>query len=169
MAGIKTLADGRKRLVILTAEPSWTAPVLASLTAGIYASPHVAKSGTRLSATASDTVQDPAYDAIANAAVPTLENYEGTIVPFAYFDDATGAYDAAASTVFEALLTTGTRLWLAERTGPIASTAFAAGDLVDIYEVVTDAYQESDGSGYIKYNVPLYVHKAARRLTVAAS
>lgn len=161
MAAVKTLADGREKWTVLTTKPAApTALKLADLTAGIDASCQIAKNGSRISATASDTVSDPALCSDTNAQAFGASNYEGSIAPFRLLDPVTGAYATADNTVMEAVALKGTTLWIAVREGPKATTAWAVGDDYELYEVLTDNPQRPSEAGtYIKRNVPLAVQQ----------
>lgn len=165
----KTLADARTRLAILTTKPAdLSAPTVTELTAGIDASCKILKSDYRLSAVASDTVDDTELCVEGNAVTYGASNYEGSITPFRYLDP-NGAPDATEDAVFEAVRTKGTELWLVEREGPRYDDAWATGDEVEVYHVVTDNPQKpSERSGYIKRVVPLGVQHAVLDAVVAA-
>lgn len=152
----KTLADARTRLTILTTKPANPRSILLSeLTAGINASCKILKSDYRLSPTASDTVADADLCAEGNAVTFGASNYEGSISPFIYLDD-TGKSDIAEDVVYQALREKGTRVWLVEREGPRYDQAWAATDVVDVYEAITDNPQKpGDRAGYIKRIIPL--------------
>src|SRR3954466_1825972 len=133
----KTLADGRTRLVALTTKPANpSAPTVTELTAGVDLSCKVLKSDYRLSPVASDTVADSELCSEGNAVVYGASNYEGTVTPFRY-PDPDGQPDATEDEPYETLRTKGTYLWLVEREGPHYDEPFAAGDEVEVYEVVT--------------------------------
>lgn len=163
----KTLADARTRLAVLTTKPvSLTAPTAAELNAGIDASCRILKSDYRLSPTSSDTVADTELCTDGNAVTFGSSNYEGSVTPFWYLD-AAGKSAVAEDMVYQALKTKGTALWFVEREGPKYSVAFAAGDVVEIYTVITDHPQKpSDRAGYIKRVVPLGVQSANLNVVV---
>ena len=160
--GVRTLADGRTKLILLTAKPANPEAVtLAEAEAGIDASCQVAKSGTRISATASDTISDPPLCSDTNAQAFGAANYEGTLAPFWYLDPVTGAYDEADNEVYEATRNKGTTLWALLREGPRAAQELAVGDPYDLYEIVTDNPQRPSETGsYIKRNIPVAVQAA---------
>jgi hypothetical protein len=165
----KTLADGRTKLVALSTKPANpTAPTVTELTSGTDLSCQVLKSDYRLSAVASDTVSDTELCAEGNAVTYGASNYEGTVTPFWYLDDQ-GQPDATENDPWDLLREKGTNLWLVEREGPKYDVPFAAGDEVEVYEVVTDNPQKpSDRTGYIKRTVPLGVQRAWLDAIVAA-
>ena len=157
----KTLADARTRLTILTTKPANPRSIpLSKLTAGIDASCKILKSDYRLSPTASDTVTDTELCAEGNAVTYGASNYEGSISPFIYLDD-TGKSDIDEDVVYQALREKGTRVWLVEREGPRYDKAWAATDVVDVYEAITDNPQKpGDRAGYIKRIIPLGIQNA---------
>ena len=162
MAGVKTLADGRTKLAILTTKPANpAAPTLTELNAGISAAGLVAKNGTRVTASNSDTVNDPELSSNTNAPTWAASNFEGSIAPFWLLDATTGAYSAGDNAVYEALTPKGTTVFLAFREGPLESAAWAAGDKVDLFEVTTDNPQRPTETGaWIKRIIPLGVQNA---------
>lgn len=164
----KTLADARTRLAILTVKPvNLTSPTATELNAGIDASCRILKSDYRLSPTASDTVADTELCTDGNAVTFGSSNYEGSVTPFWYLT-AAGVTAVAEDMVYQALKVKGTNLWFVEREGPKYSQAFAAGDVVEVYEVITDHPQKpSDRAGYIKRVVPLGVQRANLNVVVA--
>ena len=166
----KTLADARTRLTILTTKPANPRSILLTeLAAGIEASCKILKSDYRLSPTASDTVADADLCAEGNAVTFGASNYEGSISPFIYLDD-TGKSDIGEDVVYQALREKGTRVWLAEREGPRYDQAWAATDVVDVYEAITDNPQKpGDRGGYIKRVVPLGVQDAWLNLQIAGT
>lgn len=165
----KTLADARTRLAILTTKPAnILAPTLTELNAGIDASCRVLKSDYRLSPTASDTVADSELCSEGNAVTFGASNYEGSVTPFWYLDE-DGKSDTTDDIVYQALKEKGTELWFVEREGPRYDEDWAAGDAVEVYEVVTDNPQKpTDRAGYIKRVVPLGVQRAELSAVVAA-
>lgn len=167
---VKTLADARQKLTILTTPPAdINAITLTELTAGIDASCKVAKNGTRFSATASNTVSDPAYCDEVEVQEFGASNYEASIAPYWYLDEVTGQYTALDNEVFEAAREKGTRLTYVHREGPKYTEAWAADDVYDAYEAVSDNPQRPTESGAnVKRQIPLAVHKAAIHKTVVA-
>jgi hypothetical protein len=165
-----TLADARTRLAILTTKPAdLAAPTVTELNAGIDASCRILKSDYRLSPTASDTVGDAELCAEGNAVTFGASNYEGSVTPFWYLDE-DGKSDVTDDVVYQALKEKGTELWFVEREGPRYDAAWAAGDVVEVYEVITDNPQKpSDRAGYIKRVVPLGVQNAELSGVVAAT
>jgi hypothetical protein len=171
MASIKTLADARTRLTILTTPPADLAAITAAeLSAGIEASCKVAKNGTRFSPTASDTMSDPAFCDEGNAQTLGPSNYEASLAPFLYLDDTTGAYVALDNAVYEAAGVKGAELVYVLRRGPKYDEPWAAGDRYKAYVAVSDNPQEpTETGGYIKENIPLLVQRAELEGVVAAA
>lgn len=157
----KTLADGRIKLVALTEAPAnLLAPTATELAAGVDVSCRILKSDFRLSPTASDTVPDQELCQEGNAVTYGASNYEGSVTPFRYLDEA-GKADATNDIAWDTFKEKGTELWLYKRVGPKYDVAFATGDEVDGYHVITDNPQDpSDLTGYIKKVVPLGVQDA---------
>ena len=170
MAGVKTLADKRYKVTLLSTEPTdLRAITTTELQAGIDASCLLAANGTRLSATGSDSINDPAVCEESTASVPGGSNFEATFAPFWYLDPATGQYAEADNPAFEIMREKGSAFWAVTRRGPEASVDWAAGDTYSVFEVTTDNPQEqADSSGWIKYNVPAEVQRAELFQTVAA-
>lgn len=161
----RTLADGRIRLDALTTAPAALATyasgaleiTLDELAAGDRLSTRIMKSDYRLSATASDPVNETELSAEGNAVVYGASNYEGSVTPFRYLTSA-GVADPLNDIAMDLLREKGTELWLPERTGPKEAQAWAAGDGGDLYQVITDNPQSpSTAGGFIKRVVPLGV------------
>lgn len=157
----KTLADGRIKLTILTVQPANLSAISATiLNAGIDASCKILKSDYRLSATASDTIDETELCNDSNAVNYGRSNYEGSVTPFWYLDE-DGKPEALENVVYEALREKGSRVWLVEREGPEYDTPWATGDEYEVFEVVTDTPQKpSDRTGYSKRVIPLGVQRA---------
>lgn len=169
MAGVKTLADKRIKISVMTVPPAdMNALKVAELTAGINAASMNAASSYRFSPSASDTINDPAVDEESTASVPGGSNYEGTLAPFWYLD-ATGGYVAADNAMFEAVKEKGSEVWVAEREGKPESDPWAAGDVYCVYHFITDNPQKpTDRGGWVKRIVPGLVQDAALYKTVVA-
>lgn len=166
---MKTLAEGRIKLSVLTTKPANPkAPTVTELQKGVDVSCQVLRSDYKLGAVASDTINEPALCSKGNATAFGAANYEGSVTIFLLKDEA-GKTSAEESTAWEALKTKGTTLWMVEREGPEYETEYAAGDIVDVYEVITDNPQKpQDRTGYIKRTIPLGVQNAWEDATVGA-
>ena len=156
----KTIADERIKLVALTTAPaSLSAPKLTEVNAAgaIDLSCRVMMSDFKLTATASDTVNEPALCEGGNSGAPGKSNYEGSLTPFRFLDT-DGSADPTNDVAYDALKEKGTELWLVKRIGPKFDVAFAVGDEVEVFHVFTDNPQDpSEFTGYIKKVVPLFV------------
>lgn len=168
----KTLADGRIKLVLLSAKPAnMKAPTLAELAAGKDISCRITKADYRLSATGSETVDGTALCDEAAVNVFGASNFEGTLAPFRYYNPAKkGQADPDGDFAFQALKEKGATIWLVERnTGKKHEEEFEAGDEVSVYEAVPDNWQKpSDSGGFQRRIVPLSITKAELNGTVAA-
>lgn len=161
MAGVKTLADQNIKIAMLTSVPADLSAIpLATLTAAEDVSCLLATSNTRFSATASETIADPAVCESANTQVFGASNYEASAAPFWYLD-AAGKYLAADNVAYEALRDKGSRVAFVLREGPKFDTAWASGDQYEAYEVISDNPQRpTDSGGWVKRIVPLAVQRA---------
>ena len=159
MAAVRTPADGREKWLLFTTKPTLTGstPSLANLTGGIDISCLIAKSGSRISPTGSETIDDSATCDTTNRRAFGRSNYEGSLAPYVLFDVDTGVYDLSANVAFEALREKGTVAWVLYRDGRESADALTVGDLTSFYEIVTDDPQNSDGAGYVKRIIPLGV------------
>lgn len=168
--GKLSLADGNIRLVALTVKPAnMAAPTKAELDAGILLHDRILKSDYKLGATGADEVDEAPLSSTSNGKAFGATNYEGSITPFRYLQ-ADGSPDPAADVVFAAVKTKGTTLYLVEREGPSADTAFAAGDEVSVYEVVTGPARKPDNrTGYQKRVVQLGVLTAYEHVKATGS
>lgn len=161
-----SLADGRIKLSIMSVKPADPYhPTQEELEAGIDAAMRVLSSDFKLGATASDTVNEKPVGAEGNVSVLTTSNYEATLTAFRYFDGQgkaeTGAAGEIGDAVFQALKVKGSRVWIAKRfTSKKSTAAWATGDEVEVYEIVTDNATDAEATGYIKKRVPVSVEDA---------
>jgi hypothetical protein len=130
------------------------APKISDLTAvGVKAlSPYVVTT-TSINPTASDTVSEKGITDTSNAVVPTIGNFEGSLVLFRdYTAGAPSANDPM--TTFTGVGVVG---WIVRRLGKPAATALAIGDKVDLFLVMSDNPQQTGGAGdgYLKLTCPL--------------
>lgn len=129
-------------------------PTLAELNAAnnVNLSPYVVTTST-MNATASDTVNERSIAETANVVVPTVANYEGTLVLFRDFSDGAPTDDDP----FALFSRAGIPGYLVRRLGKASTAAYAAGDVVDVFRVRTDSPQASGGAGdgYLKVTVPM--------------
>ena len=111
-------------------------------------------STTSIGPTASDTVNERSITDVSNVVVPTVGNYEGTLVLFR--DYTTGA-PTASDPLTTIAGTAGVTGWIVRRVGKASTAAATTGDKVDVFKFTTDNPQVSGGSGdgYIKATIPL--------------
>ena len=154
----KTIADERIRLVLLADAPADPKAItIAELADAVELTYRVLASDFRLSATASDTVSEPALGEGGNSSAPGKSNYEGTLTPFRYLTTA-GLSDVTNDVAYTALKEKGTELHLVKRIGPLADAAWAVAQPYEYFHAVTDNPQDpSERSGYVKKVVPLMV------------
>ena len=171
MAGVKTLADQNIKIAMLTSVPTDLSAIpLATLTAAKDVSCLLAASGTRFSATASETIADPATCESANTHVFGASNYEASASPFWYLDATTGKYAAADNAAYEALRQKGSRVVFVLREGPRYDVAWATGDTYEAFEVITDNPQRpTEAGGWVKRNIPMATQRAELHGVVAAT
>lgn len=129
-------------------------PKVTELTAGTVKalSPYVVTT-TNINPTASDTVSEKGITDTTNAVAITIGNFDGSLVLFR-------DYTSGAPTANDPMATfTGSGVvgWIVRRLGLPASTAWATGQKVDVFLVMTDNPQQSggQGDGYLKLTVPL--------------
>lgn len=162
---VRSLASGHTKYAVLTALPADpTKATLTELQAGIDAACRITSDST-LGATDDNTVNDPALCDTVSADVPTTSKYDGTWNIFRYFDATTknpetGVAGDIGDGLFAAMKELGTTLYIAKRqTGKLSTDAWTADDPYELYEVMTGTPQDSDGEGYIKKSVKLYVQR----------
>lgn len=159
----KSLADGRIKVVALVKKPvNPYAPTITELTAGIDMSCRILSSDYALGPTTSDRVAEKELCKEGNANAIGASNYAGSFTPFRYFDETTNQAHKTEDEVYQLLRHKGTTLFVYERqTSKKSTAAWAVGDEIDGYEVVTDNPQKpSDMGGYIKRVVPVEVQDA---------
>lgn len=171
----KSLADGRRKLTLLTTKPANPAkPTAAELNGpgAIDASCSILSSDFTWSATDSDKVAEKELCKKSNANSLGASNFQAGITPFRYRDEATGASAPdEGDDVFQATKVKGTELWGYLRNGPDDATEpWAADDEIALgMHVITDEPQApSDLGGYFKYRVPMEPQDGWPFITVAA-
>lgn len=170
----RVFAEQNRKLTVLTAPPteSLDALTVATLEAGMDASCRVTQADTRLRATASETLNQPAVCEPASASVPARSNFEGTMGVFRYFDESNpGAADPEGDILFQAVKVKGTPIYVVERlSGKKWNEPWEAGDEYSVFAVTTDNWQrqEDPHAGYIHVLVPLTVQDAELNGVVAA-
>ena len=161
MAGeVRTLADGNLKIALLTTKPANPAAItLTELMAGQEAAEHLAKSTTRFSPTASETIADGRVSDKGNPNSLGGSNYEANLGVF-WLLDQDGKYVASANLVYEAVREKGALVWFVLREGPDEAVDWAEGDDYEVYEVISDNPQRpSENTGYVKRIVPLQVQR----------
>lgn len=111
-------------------------------------------STTNVGPTASDTVSEKSITDTANVVVPTVGNYEGTLVLFRDFTTGVPTANDVLTTITKVAGTTG---WIVKRLGYPSTTAAAAAQVVSAYKFTTDVPQVTGGQsdGYLKATIPL--------------
>lgn len=131
---------------------NYLTPTVAEVNAGINISAGIV-TGFTLGATDSDNDNSKTIVDEGNVSTPTFGNYEASL---SFFRDATG--DAATVFTTATALFTGGRVegWLVSRHGYKANTTAATTQLVSIFGVISDFYQdvEGDGGSPIQITVP---------------
>jgi len=130
------------------------APKVSEISAAtaVNLSPYVVTTSS-MNAVASDTVNERSIAETANVVVPTVGNYEGTLTLFRDYADG----EPTDVDPFDLFKSAGIVGYLVRRVGKPSTTAYAAGDIVDIFKVMTDNPQASGGAGdgYLKVTVPM--------------
>lgn len=161
----RSIADARKRLTILDAPPADLPSTGATisdtvLNAGEDASCNVAKSDFRMSATASETINDPRLCDEGNASVLGASNYEASWSVYRYFDE-DGAVDPSEDWLFDLVRIKGTTITAALReNGKLFDQPWVEGDEGELWVLKNDNPQRpTDTGGYQKRTVPFTVER----------
>ena len=157
MAAQRVLADEHTKFTILTTAPADpSAPTVTELNAGIDASCLVFADDFRWTATDSEKVGERRLCEGTAAQSNGISNYDVGFTAWRWFDSTTGAVDATADELFEAVKVKNTTLWgYVRRNGKAHDADWAADDEFALGgEVLTDTPQ-TDGTGFIKYRIPL--------------
>lgn len=168
---VRVLADGKIKFSVLTTAPADpSAPTAAELNAGIDASCLVLLENFSWTAADSDRVNEPALCTTVNAEAPGRGNSNLAMQLWRWYDPETGAVDAAADVLFDAVKLKGTTLYGYTRVGgKDYSEDWAEGDIFDYgAEFLTDAPQLPGLTGLIKVSVPCLAQAAWQYGTVAA-
>lgn len=158
MAAAKSLAEGHRRVAILTTAPSnLSAPTTTELNAGIDGTTKILASDFVFGMVDSDKVAEKSLADVNNINSLGSSNGQAGMTIFRSYDTSTGAPDPTTDALFTATKTKGTTLWMYERlTGKLATAAWASTDQIFGMVVLTDEPQEpSDNGGYIKKRIPL--------------
>ena len=170
--GVRVLADENIKFTILTTAPADpAAPTASELNAGIDASCLVTREGFSWTATDSERINEDALCSGNSSESPGKGNYNLDFTPWRYFDPETGAIDAAADTLFEAVKEKGTELYgYVRRTGKEHSEDWASADEIQLGgSFVVDTPQVPDNTGFIKYRVPAMAQRMHDFIEVAAA
>lgn len=156
MAAVRVLADEHIKFTVLTAEPADpAAPTATELNAGIDASCLVFADDFRWTAADSERVGERALCESTAAESPGISNYDLSFTAWRYFDSVTGAPDATADELFDAVKVKGTELWgYVRRTGKLYSAVWATGDEIQLGGRFTTDTPQTEGTGFIKYRIP---------------
>lgn len=125
----------------------------AVLTSTLNISPFVVTT-TSINPVSSDTVTEKGITDTSNAVVPTIGNFEGTLV---LFRDLTAGAPTANDPLTTIGATAGIVGWIVRRIGFASTTAAAATQKVSVFKFMTDNPQVSggQGDGYLKATIPL--------------
>jgi len=169
MAYAKSLAEGHRKVAILTTSPSNpNAPTAAELIAGIDGTSRIMASDWTFAATDSDKVQEKSLADINNVNALGASNFQAGMTIFRYFDTVTGAPDGTGDALWTATKTKGTTLYIYEReSGLVATAAWASGQIAFGMQTLTDEPQKpTDTGGYIKRRIPMEPQTAYGLVTV---
>jgi hypothetical protein len=170
----RTYADQHRTIYMLTVPPVDLAAItLTEINAGQDVSCRVTQADTRFSATASETLNEPAVCEPASATTLGTSNFEATVSGFRFFDEETpGAADPEGDILFQTLKVKGTPVTFVERiTNKEWDDAWAAGDEYSAFSVEADNWQRPGDlhTGYQKFTVPLPVKDAELNGVIAAA
>lgn len=165
----KTLADGRILLTVLTSKPkNPAAPTLEELNAGKKISCRIMKSDYALGASGNSEITEQEMCKKGEGKAPGPASYEGSLTVFRYLEDS-GKPSVEDDFAWDLLKKLGTELWLVEREGPDEAQPLAKGDIVSVYEVITNTPTKPGDrfAGYIKRTIKLSVTDAHEDVEVA--
>jgi hypothetical protein len=158
MAYARSLADGHRKVAILTTAPANPfAPTVAELNGGIDATARILASDWTFGATDSDKVSEKSLADINNVNALGASNFAAGATIFRYYDTVTGAPDATGDALWTATKSKGTTLYVYEReSGKVATAGWATADIAFGMQILTDEPQKpSDTGGYIKRRIPM--------------
>lgn len=154
----RVLADEHIKLTFLTEKPADVlAPTATELNGGIDASCLVFADDYSWTAADSERVGERAICEGSASESPGIGNYDLSVTAWRWYDPETGAVDAAADELFEALKVKGTQVWAYERrSGQSHTEDWVGGDEIHLGgAVTTDTPQVPENTGFIKYKIPL--------------
>lgn len=165
----RSLADGRTRLIALTAAPADPDAITATeLSGGTRLDNRILKSDFRLSPSSSETITEALLSEESAGAALGPSLYDGCTMTVFRFLDEMGVPDPTEDVAFELVKERGTHLHLVKSDGKPASEAFAETDEYSYFHIVTDHPQDpEERGGYIKKRVPLLVQSASLLKSVA--
>jgi hypothetical protein len=167
----KRLRDGNIKLAFLADDPAnFHQPTVAELNGGVDLSCATLSDYT-LGPTGSDTVNEKAVCDEGNVNALGASNYQASQTYFRYLDESTFASDPADDLPWITFTDKGLHGWLVERSGKSSAAAWAAGDVVRIFEVITDDPQDQNGvtGGYLKFIQPFSVQGGVDLRAVVAA
>ena len=153
----KTLADGKRKIVLLSSRPADIDAVSAAEgNAGDDISDYVLTTSV-IGPSGSDTFNEKVWSSRGNVEDFGSSNFaSNNLVIHRYFDATTGQAHATDDATWTALKTKGTLVRILVRSsGKDSSAAFAAGDEYRYMEYITDDPQDQSGDGYQKFLIPL--------------
>lgn len=124
--------------------------------------------GFTLNPTDSDTDDSRSICDEGNVATPTYDNYEANLTFFRTAEDTpTNPNDVAMDTAFELFREKWARGWLVRRIGKKNNVEAAAGDIVSLFDVLSDNPRDIAGGdeGPIQFEVP-FLQQGAMHLNV---
>lgn len=166
----RSLAIGAVKLSVLTVKPAAlpTLSLATDLSGNQDLSDNVLKSAYTLGSTGSDKVSEPSLASTVNSSVPGMSNFTADITFFRYLDT-DGKSVPAEDVPFTIFTGKGVRVWLVERVGPLSTAAFTVGDVVNVFEVLTDdPMPPKDYASYVKFQQMFHVQNAWLRVSITA-
>ena len=165
MAGVKTLADGNVRFLVLPSKPANIDAVKVSEATAATAknfSDNVLASDFDLGPTGADTIDERPLSARGNGQAYGNSNYGGGFTVFRFLDPTSGKADSTEDARFTAVKTKGTTLHiLIIEDGKVSNTTPDAGTEYSYFEAVTDDPVRGERTGYIKYRINCAVQTAS--------
>lgn len=175
MAGVKTLADGNVRVLVLATKPAdINAITVTELTAASPAvrnlSCNIMASDFDLGPTGSETIDEKALCVKGKAQVFGESQFGGGFSVFRYYDPVTGMPDATDDWAWQMVKNKGTFLHIVViENGKSSLAAPIVGEEYCYFEVLTDDPKTGDRSGYQKRRIEGAVQSAALYKLVAAA
>lgn len=155
----KSLAEARTKVTWLATAPADPdAVTVTEATAGVDMSCVIVANDFTLGAVDSDRISDQkALCDEGNVSAIGSSNYAAGMSFFRMLDG-TGASEATEDVAWETFVGKGITGYFLKRVGPKSKTAWAVGDIYDLFEVVTDNPQDpTERTGYLKFRQPFEV------------